>query len=73
MSMALTAIVLIRLDARLGEWVSVGDLAQMVRLSEDTLRAHLEEMSSGMHTGFRLERVDGVIVAAQVTHVYVYD
>ena len=66
MSIALTALVLIRLDARLGEWVSVADLARAMRLSEDAIRTHLDYMVDGLHAGFRLQREDGVIVAAQV-------
>jgi hypothetical protein len=64
--MALTALVLIRLDARLGEWVSVADLARAVRLSEETLRTHLDFMADDMHAGFHLQHEGGVIVAAQV-------
>ncbi len=67
MSLALTALVLIRLDARLGEWVSVDDLARALGLSEGAVRTHLDSMADGMHGGFSLLRhEDGQVIAAQV-------
>ena len=69
MSTGLTALVLLRLDARTGQWVSVADLARMVHMPEERLRAHMEEhMCDGLYAGFCLAREAGVISSVRVLH-----
>lgn len=65
-SYGVIASLLIRLDARLDEWHSVGDLAQHFGLQMATVREHLESMC---HDGLvRVQRSDagGQIIAALI-------
>ncbi|MBE2242456.1 MAG: hypothetical protein IAE86_06860 [Burkholderiaceae bacterium] len=46
MSQAITALLLLRLEARRGEWVPVADLGAHLALHEQVVRAHLVAMES---------------------------
>ena len=62
MSLAVTALLLLRLEARRGEWVTVAELAAHLALVDTVVRAHLLAMESAGTA--LLRRGDGGIVQA---------
>lgn len=64
MSCAINALLLIRLDKRRGEWVSVDELAAYMQLSPDVVVAHLQELPSPV--GLEVERGTLKTVAAMI-------
>lgn len=46
MSLAVTALLLLRLEARRGEWVAVAELSSHLALADPVVRAHLLAMES---------------------------
>ena len=61
----LIAVLLIRLDARAGEWVNVLDLARHINADPEQVRAALEGL---LDSGVQLQRVDGQVVQAGIFH-----
>lgn len=55
MSYAMVACVLIRLDARAGEWVQVGALATHLGCGCHVVRAHLAEMAAERRLQLQLQ------------------
>lgn len=65
-SLGTQAALLIRLDARLGEWVAVDVLAGYHHLSHGAVRAALQQLWDAGYVRCSLD-ADGLIAAAQAT------
>lgn len=64
MSYATNALILIRLDARAGEWVDVHDLAQHMQAPDMVVVHALEEMAKADGNGVQIRYVAGRPVSA---------
>lgn len=63
MSMAVTALLLLRLEARRGEWVAVAELSAHLALVDTVVRAHLLAMES-CGTALLRRNAGGMVQAA---------
>lgn len=56
---ALRAVILLRLDARAGEWVSVADLAAHAACSPQVIRTQLEHLQAAHHIAVQRQPFPG--------------
>jgi predicted ArsR family transcriptional regulator len=63
-SFGISAVLLLRLQARVGQWVTVDELAAHFHLSAYTVRAHVEGLEASGDVAVQL--VDGLIVSTRI-------
>lgn len=61
-SRSITALILLRLDARVDEWVSVAELASHMAVAHEVVRQHIEVLD--LRYGLMVQRINGLPVAA---------
>lgn len=66
MSYALSACVLIRLDARMGQWVPVGDLADHLGVSVEALQPTLKSLKEHRYLDLQRAQAGGPVTHARV-------
>jgi predicted ArsR family transcriptional regulator len=63
-SYGVTAVLLVRLEARIGQWVAVDDLAEHFQLHERHVLINLEELAASGDV--EVERADGEILRTRI-------